>query len=51
MFAGTLTKNADTAAAIFTGMIHSTKFDIAIQLGNPPEDVRAQPRLRRHRRQ
>ncbi|WP_282128002.1 DUF736 family protein [Roseobacter litoralis] len=32
MFAGTLTKNADTAAAVFSGMIHSTRFDIAIQL-------------------
>ena len=32
MFAGTLTKNAETAAAVFSGMIHSTKFDIAIQL-------------------
>lgn len=32
MFAGTLTKTADTAAAAFTGMIHSSRFDIAIQL-------------------
>ena len=32
MFAGNLTKNADTAAAVFTGTIHNTKFDIAIQL-------------------
>ena len=32
MFAGTLSKNAETAAAVFSGMIHSTKFDIAIQL-------------------
>ena len=32
MFAGTLTKTADTATAAFTGMIHSTRFDIAIQL-------------------
>ena len=32
MFAGTLTKTADAAAAAFTGMIHSTRFDIAIQL-------------------
>nr|WP_289084231.1 DUF736 family protein [uncultured Sulfitobacter sp.] len=32
MFAGTLTKPADTAAAVFTGTIHNTKFDIAIQL-------------------
>ena len=37
MFAGTLTKNADTAAAVFTGMIHSTKFDIAIQLETRPK--------------
>lgn len=32
MFAGTLTKNVETAAAIYTGMIHSNRFDIAIQL-------------------
>jgi len=32
MFAGTLTKNAETQAAAFSGMIHSTRFDIAIQL-------------------
>jgi len=32
MFAGTLTKNADAAAAVFTGSIHNTKFDVAIQL-------------------
>jgi len=32
MFAGTLTKTADTAAAVFTGSIHNTKFDIAMQL-------------------
>ena len=32
MFAGTLTKNAETAAAAYSGMIHSTRFDIAIQL-------------------
>lgn len=32
MFAGTLTKNAETAATAFSGIIHSTKFDIAIQL-------------------
>ncbi len=32
MFAGTLTKTAGTNAVIFTGMIHSTRFDIAIQL-------------------
>ena len=31
MFAGTLTRNAETAAA-YSGMIHSTRFDIAIQL-------------------
>ena len=34
MFAGTLTRNVETAAAQYTGMIHSTRFDIAIQLGN-----------------
>ncbi|KEJ94273.1 Protein of unknown function [Pseudosulfitobacter pseudonitzschiae] len=32
MFAGILTKNTDTAAAVFSGTIHSTKFDIAIHL-------------------
>jgi uncharacterized protein (DUF736 family) len=32
MFAGTLTRNVETAAAEYTGMIHSTRFDIAIQL-------------------
>lgn len=32
MFAGTLTRTAKTAAAAFSGMIHSTRFDIAIQL-------------------
>ena len=32
MFAGTLTKNAETAATAYSGMIHSTRFDIAIQL-------------------
>ncbi|MEH6700042.1 MAG: DUF736 family protein [Brevundimonas sp.] len=32
MFAGTLTRNVETAAAQYTGMIHSTRFDIAIQL-------------------
>ena len=37
MFAGTLKKNADTEAAVFTGMIHSTKFDIAIQLETRPK--------------
>jgi len=34
MFAGTLTRNVETAAAQYTGMIHSTRFDIAIQLEN-----------------
>jgi uncharacterized protein (DUF736 family) len=32
MFAGILTRNAETAAAAFSGMIHSTRFDIAIAL-------------------
>lgn len=32
MFAGTLTKNAADAATAFSGMIHSARFDIAIQL-------------------
>ncbi len=32
MFAGTLTRNVETAAAEYTGMIHSTRFDVAIQL-------------------
>ena len=32
MFAGTLTRNVETAAAEYTGMIHSSRFDIAIQL-------------------
>ena len=32
MFAGTLTNNPETAAAAYSGMIHSTRFDIAIQL-------------------
>ena len=32
MFAGTLTRNVETAATEYTGMIHSTRFDIAIQL-------------------
>ena len=32
MFAGTLTKNAESAATAYFGMIHSTRFDIAIQL-------------------
>ena len=31
MFAGTLIKNAETAATAYSGMIHSTRFDIAIQ--------------------
>jgi uncharacterized protein (DUF736 family) len=37
MFAGTLKKNADTATTVFTGTIHSTKFDIAIQLETRPK--------------
>jgi len=32
MFAGTLTRNAETATTAYSGMIHSTRFDIAIQL-------------------
>ena len=32
MFAGTLTRNADTATNAYSGMIHSSRFDIAIQL-------------------
>jgi len=32
MFAGTLTRNVETAAAEYTGMIHGARFDIAIQL-------------------
>ncbi len=32
MFAGTLTRNVETTGAQYTGMIHSTHFDIAIQL-------------------
>ncbi len=32
MFAGTLTKNATDAAIAFAGVVHSAKFDIAIQL-------------------
>ena len=32
MFAGTLTRNAETATAAYSGMIHSTRFDIAIGL-------------------
>ena len=30
MFAGTLTRSAETAATAYSGMIHSTRFDIAI---------------------
>ena len=37
MFAGTLTRNVETAAAQYTGMIHSNRFDIAIQLENRPK--------------
>ena len=37
MFAGTLTRNVETAAAEYTGMIHSTRFDIAIQLETRPK--------------
>ena len=29
MFAGTLTRNVETAAAQYTGMIHSTRFDFS----------------------
>jgi hypothetical protein len=36
MFAGILTRNVETAAAEYTGMIHSTRFDIAIQLEARP---------------
>jgi len=32
MFAGTITQNPTGAATAFSGTIHSTKFDIAIQL-------------------
>ena len=32
MFAGTLTRNTETATTAFTGMIHSSRFDIAIAL-------------------
>ncbi|MBM2295031.1 DUF736 family protein [Sulfitobacter pseudonitzschiae] len=32
MFAGTLTRNVETAAAQYTGMIHGARFDIAIDL-------------------
>ncbi|MCO6385355.1 DUF736 family protein [Oceanicola sp. 502str15] len=32
MFAGTLTRTPETAAAAYAGMIHSSRFDIAIQL-------------------
>jgi hypothetical protein len=49
MFAGTLTRNVETAAAQYAGMIHSSRFDIAIQLearakmsaGSPDYDVTA----------
>ncbi|WP_299628565.1 DUF736 family protein [uncultured Tateyamaria sp.] len=37
MFAGTLTKTTDTANAVYTGMIHSSRFDIAIQLETRPK--------------
>ena len=37
MFAGTLTKTTETEAVAFTGMIQSTKFDIAIQLEPRPK--------------
>ena len=37
MFAGTLTRNVETAAAEYTGMIHSTRFDVAIQLETRPK--------------
>ena len=37
MFAGTLTRSVETAAAQYTGMIHSTRFDIAIQLETRPK--------------
>ena len=37
MFAGTLNRNVETATAEYTGMIHSTRFDIAIQLENRPK--------------
>ncbi|MER3353851.1 MAG: DUF736 family protein [Hoeflea sp. D1-CHI-28] len=37
MFAGTLTRHAETAAAQFSGTIHSTRFDIAIQLETRPK--------------
>ncbi|MBB4024223.1 hypothetical protein GGR17_004074, partial [Confluentimicrobium naphthalenivorans] len=37
MFAGTLTRNVETAAAQYTGMIHGARFDIAIQLETRPK--------------
>ncbi|MGH1460176.1 MAG: DUF736 family protein [Paracoccaceae bacterium] len=37
MFAGTLTRNVETAAAQYSGVIHSTRFDIAIQLEKRPK--------------
>ncbi|WP_422030874.1 DUF736 family protein [Roseovarius sp.] len=37
MFAGTLTRHAETAAAQYSGTIHSTQFDIAIQLETRPK--------------
>ena len=43
MFAGTLTRNVETAAVQYTGMIHSTRFDIAIQLEARAKIVRTQP--------
>jgi hypothetical protein len=32
MFAGTLTKNIESAANAYSGIIHSSRFDIAIGL-------------------
>ncbi|WP_417729650.1 DUF736 family protein [Roseovarius sp.] len=37
MFAGILTRNDETAIAQYSGMIHSTRFDIAIQLETRPK--------------
>ncbi len=37
MFAGTLTKTTGDAAAAYTGMIHSSRFDITIQLETRPK--------------
>ncbi len=37
MFAGTLTKTTDTATAVYNGLIHSSRFDIAIQLETRPK--------------